>query len=673
MSQDRPETAASGRPFRIPLPVDPCRIILGMRERWFWLILLPLLLGGTGLITGLVKTEDRYSVSLQLLRAEVPAAIQASQEGTAFKPRQLSDETLLAVTYASEVMSAVGDSLDPPRSGNAVKSMVEINKQRGTDFFYITAHSRFGAEDAIATVNSWAREIVAFTRELQRREARDMYAFLGAQVDESTRQLESVNEKILTFSQESEFYDAEKQTESYLASLENLQMRQAEARIELQSKAIQIERYREELRNQSPLFEELRRKQKELTFLQGRYTNDNPLVKEKLHEIAFLQERLEQLKAGEVEDLKEFTGSDLGNNLYLEILALENERTQLQSVVETYQQLIAEKRSQVASLPQKQMSLRELNDQRQQLLTALSLMDARRKEAEFFINNPPGYWKIFQTPDLRDVSVRSQPIKALLLAFAAAGAGLLLALTLAIVWELRQPGLRTPLQAAIATHTRPVLLVENGTSAGTSLLDRWRGGQPEPVNDPAAGVLHFWLTEMAKPEPPYATSLFVAVDPVPQVSELMKLLATVAGDDDAPLLLVPMTQAAVAFIPPMETYSGQTRGSFLCEDLLGEGEQAERLIDQLAGRAHVILLATEPLRTRDFKVLKKVDRVYLIASPGVTKVQQARLRADVILTVRGPLDGLILVGPVLRRTLQRLLFRIQMQYFGQRNRTERQS
>ena len=282
MTEERTEKPSNGRPFQLPLPMDPCRLLLGMRERWYWLFLLPTLLGVAGLVVGLMKTEDRYSVSLQLLSAEVPSGIQASQEGTAFKPRQLSDETLLAVTYASEVMKAVGESLDPPRPGSTVKSSVEINKQRGTDFFYITAHSRVGAEDAIAMVNSWAREIVAFTRELQRREAKDMFAFLSAQVEESGRQLDEVNHKILAFSQESEFYDAEKQTESYLSSLENLQMRQAEARIELQSKAIQIDRYREELRNQSPLFEELRRKQKELTFLQGRYTDDNPLVKDKL-------------------------------------------------------------------------------------------------------------------------------------------------------------------------------------------------------------------------------------------------------------------------------------------------------------------------------------------------------------------------------------------------------
>ena len=324
----------------------------------------------------------------------------------------------------------------------------------------------------------------------------------------------------------------------------------------------------------------------------------------------------------------------------------------------------------MAALPQKQMSLRELNDQRQQLLTALSLMDARRKEAEFFINNPPGYWKIFQRPELRDVSVRSQPLKALLLAFAAFGGGLALALILSITWELRQPGLRTPLQAAIASRTRPVLLFESGQSGDASILDRWWGRERKPVNDPPSEVLRFWLTEMARPEPPYPCALFVAVNPLQQVRDLMDMMVEVAGQDSAPVVMMPLSEDAVRYVPDLPSFTGQMHGAFVSRELVADAAVAEALMDGLCRRAHVIILATEQLRTRDFKVLKLVDQAYLLATPGVSTSQGVRFRADVMSTVRGPLHGLILVGPVLQRTLQRLLFRLQMYYFNLRNRAE---
>lgn len=664
----RPET----KPFKMPLPVDPTRLLLGFRQKWYWFLLLPLLLGLMGAVLGILKTEDRYSVSLQLLKVEVPGSVQASQQGTAFRPRELSDETLLAVTYASEVMNAVGDALEPPRPGGAVKGSVEISRQRGTDFFYLTAHSRISAEDAIAMVKLWAREIVGFTRELQRREASDMLDFLAAQRNETASQLKEINREILAFSRESEFYDAEKQTESYLSTLESLQMRLAEARIELQSREIQIGRYRAELRNQSPLFEELRRMEKELTFLQGRYTEDNPLVKEKLYEISFLKKQLEAVQSGEVEDLKEFTGSDLGNNLYLEILALENEATQLRKIVDTYATLIEEKKTQVASLPEMQMGLMQLTGQRQQLLEAQSLIAARIKEAEFYQVNPPGYWKIFQMPEGGDVSVRSQPLKAVLLAILGVVGGAVLASLIALWWEFSQPGIRSPLQAAIATRTRPVLHFESERTGPPSLLEKWsrlfsRGEQREEVS---AELMRFWLTEIARSEPPFPTVLCQIVPPSEEVADFWKAFIEVIEQDDVPIIILPLAKDDEGFLPELESYRGQKRGSFIDRRLAEGASRPEEILASLRGEAYCFVVSGQRVRPREFKVLQSVDRVYTLLSPELVASREARLKTDVIRTIRGGSQGLILLSPVLRRTIPRLLYRLQMSTFHHQKRVE---
>jgi len=670
MTESKPSSTAETKPFKLPLPVDPTRFLLGFRQKWLWFILLPLIFGFTGGVIGVLKTEDRYSVSLQLLKAEVPGSVQASQEGTAFRPRELSDETLLAVTYASEVMNAVGAALDPPRSGGAVKSSVEINKQRGTDFFYLTAHSRIGPDDAIAIVKLWAREIVGFTRELQRREASDMLDFLATQKQEIAAQLSEINGEILAFSRESEFYDAEKQTESYLSTLENLQMRLAEARIELQSKEIQINRYREELRNQSPLFEELRRKEKELTFLQGRYTADNPLVKEKVYEISFLKKQLEELRSGEVADLKEFTGSDLGNNLYLEILALENEATQLRKVVDTYDTLIVEKRTQVASLPEMQMGLMQLTGQRQQLIEAQDLVVARMKEAEFYVMNPPGYWKIFQMPEDRDVSVSSQPLKAFLLAGMGIVASLFLASFVAIWWEFTQTGIRSPLQAAIATRTRPILHFESRRQGPASLLERWsRIFSPgQEREDTGAELMRLWLTEIACPEPPFPTVFCQIIPPSEEAADFWTSFIEVIEQDEVPIVFLPLSAEDEAFLPHLKPYGGESCGSFLDGSLTEGSGGGEKAISTLREKAYVFIVSGQRIRPREFKILQAVDRVYTILSPELVTSREARLKTDVVRTIRGAANGLILLSPVLRRTIPRLLYRSQMGAFHHQKR-----
>ena len=645
------------------MPFDPFRILLGLRQKWYWFLIFPTIFGFAGGFVGLIKTENRYSVSLQLLRAGIPGTVQASQEGTAFKPRELSDETLLAITYSSEVMEAVGKKLDPPRSGASVKKTVEINKQRGTDFFYLTAHSRSGPEDSIAIVNGWASEIVTFTRDLQRREARDMHDFLSAQLIEIADQLTIINKEILAFSEESEFYDADMQTESYLASLENLQMRMAEAKIELQSKEVQIERYREELRNQSPIFEELRNLEKELTFLQGRYTNENPLVKEKIYEISFLRERLEALRSGEIKDLKEFTGSELGNNLYLEILALENERIQLRGIVDSFDEMIVAKKAQVAALPKMQMGLRELNDQRNLLLNAQSLLDTRKKEAEFYMKNPPGYWKIFQTPELGDVAVSSQPIKILIFGAAGVGLGGFIALCIAILWELRQPGIRSPLQGAIVSSTRPVLHVQIGSQSKPSILEHLRLVKESLPNDPRPDIMRFWLTELARPNPPFPSAFFQVVENVPQINEFWSCFLGLVEKDDIPVVLMPLDDDAIPMLSGVPVHGDGLQGISISRMLIEDRTALAERVGDLAGRAYVLVVAARPLRSKDLNVLNAVDRFYTIIAPEDSTRDGTRFSTDVIHTVRKSLHGLILITPTLRRTIPRFLYSLQMFFF----------
>ena len=257
-------------------------------------------------------------------------------------------------------------------------------------------------------------------------------------------------------SNKNNFVDVDKQTETALSTLENTKIQLSNTRIALETKDVQIKRYREELRAQSPLEADIKKKREELTFLRGRYTDENPLVKEKLYEIEYINQQLEATADASVEDLKNFTGSDLGNNLYLEIIALQNERTQTEKMLKSLEQRLIEQKVLVADLPEKALRLSELKSRRDLLIDAQALLDSRRKEAAFYETKAPGYWRVFQEPDLNEVAYSSQNVKALLLGFVGFAGGLAIALLIALFWEALQPGLRTPLEAAIATGALPI-------------------------------------------------------------------------------------------------------------------------------------------------------------------------------------------------------------------------
>ena len=645
---------ASPRTFDFPLPFDPLRLLYGVRQRWLWFLILPLLLGSLGLFLGGLKTEDRYSVSLQLIKSEVPATLQTSKEGQAFQPRELSDDTLLSTTYSTEVLRRTAERLEPKRSAGEIKSMVEIAKQRNTSLFYLTAHSRISAEDAVSVVSAWADEVIRFTDNLQREEARQMKAFIAEQMEGIEVQLAEMNEQILEFATENNFVDVDKQTESALSVLENTRAEMANARIELETKSVQIERYREELRAQSPLEADLKKKREELTSLRGRYTDKNPLVKEKLYEIEHIESTLEESATKGREDLKEFTGSDLGNNLYLEILALENERSQLRNLVRDLEARLEEQRAEVAGLPAKALRLSELKSRRAQLIDAQALLENRWKEASFYETKAPGYWRVFQEPSVDEVSHSSQNVKAFFLGFAGFSGGLVIALVAALFWEMLQPGLRTPLEAAIACSTLPIFDFVTETDARRSRLSKlcFRNDETS-TND--RSLRAFWLSH-AIGSGGRERKRFLFIPTSCHENEEMfwqALLNVVAADGKK-----------VDFI-----------------DLVAEGEipmdgleahPVVRQYGQVVGDTPMdadcflfLRLAKTP-SVNEARELASMEAYYLMNSPSIADREETRHRSEVLRNLLGPAHGLLLIDYPSINTLPRFIKWLELSILNRR-------
>lgn len=650
------------KPFNLPLLIDPLRLLLGVRQHWWLLLLLPLVLGGSGAIYGRRFLESRYSVTLQLIRTEVPNMVQTSIEGQAFAPRQLSNDTLLAATYASDVLRSTGAQLEPARSAGEVRAQIEIAQGGDTDFFYLTAHSRRSAEDALAMVQTWASEIIRFTRGLQQQEARDIANFIQNQLSNINRQLEDIEQQMLQFTIDEDIIDPDKQITSTLGALESLLQEQVTAQTQLQAKEVQINHYREELRAQSPLQDELKRKREQLTFLRGRYTDANPMVQEKLYEIQFLEEQLAAQEEAGVEDLKAYTGGALGNNLYLEILTLEAERVELEGRVASLQPLIDARRAELSSLPEKRLQLASLEQQRGQLLVAQGLLDARLKEAGFFVTNAPGYWKVFHEPNIDDVGVTSKNTKLLLLTVAGAGGGFLLALGIACLGEFWRPGLRTPLEAAATTRAFPRLQIATTQDGRRSLLDRFF---PPPDVRAAnhAAARKFWLSHVSTEHKPYPAILFVPLGQVSGAPIFFEALESVMQEDLARCAWVhrqqgqngsPVFRAASA---PDNAATIFFKGRPLLEandpDLIFEAKQQH----------YVMGLATGRPRPPDLDWISAFDDIYYLLEPTSARRSPLAEATHFCEEVLGPCRGVILIDTQTQRLVPRLIETLENAFF----------
>lgn len=636
---------ASKKPeaFHSPIPIDPLRLLYGIRRRWLFFAILPITLASIGWMLGSTKTENRYSVSMQLIKSEVPTTVQTSEAGQAFKPRQLSDDTLLSTTYSTEVLNRTASRLEPKRSPGAVKSMVEIAKQKNTSFFYLTAHSRMSAEDAIQTVTIWAEEIVRFTSNLQKDEARQMEAFISEQLDSIDDQLKKVNKQILEFARTNNFIDVDKQTETTLSALENTRVLLANTRIQLETKDVQIKRYREELRAQSPLEADLKRKREELTFLRGRYTDENPMVKEKLYEIEYINKQLEATSEVEIEDLKDFTGSDLGNNLYLEIIALQNERTELEKMVNNLSVRLKEQEKAVADLPEKALRLTELRNRRDLLLDAQALLDSRRKEAAFYETKAPGYWRIFQRPELNEVAHSSQNVKALLLTFMGFMGGFAIALLAAIASEAFHTNLATPFEAAVACCCLPTLNYITKRVDSRSWFSRHLFKAREWEHN-ARNLKSFWLTQAAQTEGQRRERILVVpTSEIEGETEFWEAVLNLLERDERKVHLLSVPTRKNDPLRELESHPAVASFSSSLDEL-----------EDKATELSLVRFDKDP-GTNDIPILQEMEAYYLLNSPSLAVRSETQHQCELLRKLLGPADGLLLIDGEATNTLTRIL------------------
>jgi len=635
--------APGAKAFNFPIPIDPLRLFYGIRKCWIWFLVLPGMLGALGWIFGSTKTENRYSVSLQLIESEVPTTIQTSESGQAFKPRELSDDTLLATTYSTEVLSRTANRIGDAYTPGRVKSMVEIAKQRNTALYYLTAHSRVSAEDAITVVTTWAEEIIRFTNNLQKEEARNMGAFISEQLASIDNQMQQVNRQILDFAKTNQFVDVEQQTISALSSLENTRTTLADTRIELETTQLQIERYMNELRDQSPYEADLKRKREELTFLRGRYTDENPLVIEKLYEIEYINEQLNAVVDAQIEDLKDYTGSDLGNNIYLEIIALQNQEIQLEKLVVDLEERLAVKEAAIADLPEKSLRLSELRARRDLLIDARALLESRKKETSFYATSAPGYWQIFQEPSMGDVSHSSQNVKALLLGTLGTGGGFFIAFCLAIFWEAMQSGLRTPLEAAIVTSSLPILNFVTTEAKKRSIWNRLLFRQMESENNERA-LRTFWLTRAVLPNGKEVKKfLFVPTGVSDEEDRFWTALLDLIHADGYTATIASIGESTETFADAIRSHPGVHSYVTRFEDLPTE---EDRLI---------LLRLNQVPSLHDICHLKAYGNYYVLISPSIATRTETKHRSELLQKILGPSQGLILIDQSDKNTLPRAL------------------
>jgi uncharacterized protein involved in exopolysaccharide biosynthesis len=428
------QTAASNRRiFKFPLPFDPFRLLSGIVSRWPFILLCVIATAFAGSYVGRLLSRPSYSLSVSMLKRKVPQSMQTGEVGQAYRPADLNDPTLLATLLALEPLEKAALRVNNGLDASTARRCVDAAQQKGTDIYFITYHSPVSSEDAVAFLQVWAEEINNYTRRLQQSDAIGVRDILKTEVTDLDKQLDGINKQILDFSRDKQFLGTQSQVLAALNQLGQVTLELENAKSALAAKEAQIKSITQEIQRQSPIESQIKIAREEVSNLRSTYTDENPLVKAKLQAIEYLEENLKNTKSTGPIEIESYTGTPIGNQLYLDILSCRNERNEFAGKVETYTRLKETVQKRVDEFPAIVSRYEELQKVREGLLSSRSLLNNRLKETEIFASGSPGYWQIFQGPNLRDVTADSMMKKPVLLGAVGGLGGLFSSVVLILV------------------------------------------------------------------------------------------------------------------------------------------------------------------------------------------------------------------------------------------------
>jgi len=187
-------SANTGRPARGEstggLSVDPWTMTDAVLRRWYWIALAAVLLAAAAYFFTKQRWHSFYTASVRLIRFEMV-------NSTAYyKPAQLTDATFASLLKAPELLKRVSEKSKPRISPESLTKRSVVSPTRESDVVVIMIGG-MNLQSTIDLANLYAKEAVAYTREVQRKEASEVNEALKAQLAKLDEDMRRFNEQIV--------------------------------------------------------------------------------------------------------------------------------------------------------------------------------------------------------------------------------------------------------------------------------------------------------------------------------------------------------------------------------------------------------------------------------------------------------------------------------------------
>ncbi len=414
------------------LPFDPWRLFDALNRRWYYLIGGAALLGAGAFFLAMILVD--YSVSVKLIRREMPNAFRTGDSASTYQPHEFSEITLMSLMRTPELLDRVSTSMKPPVPVSKLLKSTKVSPTQDPDTVILTVKGKDDLNGMVELVNNYAEEIIRFTRQMQSTESGEVSVVLSNKLAAIDMEIDTVNKQLLRISPNAGLGSFEKETEAYLGELAKIDLKLQAAKANYEVVDARISVLTNSLAKQTPQNEELAVARQELAKLRRELTDLHPSVITKIEQI----KRLEGLPPSSVTNSVALSSVALS-----QLHELERERLGLQKEIESYQEIFDKQKLERGSMSQKAMDFAGVQSKLDSLKLKRKLLETQWQESQIFMGSAMGYYKALSRATIKDVHVQNRWMKVGLLGMMGALFGFLASASLIMIVEAMDARLKT--------------------------------------------------------------------------------------------------------------------------------------------------------------------------------------------------------------------------------------
>jgi len=448
-SADYAEVEAEGR--KLHLPFDPLRAADALWRHKLLVVGVGIVLGALGFGIGAVALKPGYAATSTLLRQELPDTFRASEIGTPFKPLDVSIPVLTgSLMKSGYLLDRVSAQTKPRLSPGEIAGNIDIVTEKNSGTIRIGYVSKASAAQAAGVLGIYTNEVVRLTKELESGDADAINELLTKQIERCDKELREVDESLLRYAREADLIDADKEITSHLGELANMDLKMHSAKLDYETLDVKINSVERELGNLNSAATRLQKAKEDLGQLLSRYTEQNPIVISQMDAIKSLEEEMNSGKTSGAKFI-EPGGNPIAEGLYLSRVEMLAQKDMLGEQLHKFEDVRNGITSKLQELPRKSLEYALIKAQRTSMEKARELLAGRQREANSFLQNPVGRYRILNAPRAEDVRVNSRVSTMISLMMGGLVGGLFLGAGLIIVRELKDSRIKTPADLARTT------------------------------------------------------------------------------------------------------------------------------------------------------------------------------------------------------------------------------